>query len=105
MNNGLRATPIVLAAALAGCITYRPTPASDEFKNSAGFSNTVQLVERLTDAQAPTDFECVKDDMVFKRVTSDFRIQATGCGKRATYTFIDSIGWVLATNIEPYPQL
>ena len=39
--------------------------------------------------------------MTFKSTGASGRVIVSGCGKKATYHFVDSVGWVLNTDIQP----
>lgn len=94
----------LIATTAIGCKVYRPTPTSDEFKNTFEVMNIVQLVEQLSDGLAPAEFECQKEKMTFKKMGNWTRIRVTGCNKRATYVFVNSVGWVLNTDIQYYDE-
>jgi hypothetical protein len=69
----------------------KPTTTSDEFPHSWG-----GMLKSLTD-RAPFDFGCPLEQMTFNKLAGDGVTPATigvlGCEKRATYTYINGVGW------------
>jgi hypothetical protein len=80
----------VAILSVVGCASYRPTMSSDEFPGS-----WAHLVKRLV-KQAPFDLNCPVEQLTFKNVTnSTSGVGVIGCGKRASYKYVDPVGWIL----------
>lgn len=75
---------------------YKPTVTSDEFP-SPWKAVLNQLVE-----QAPFDLGCSIEQLTFKKLAnSTSAVGVLGCGKRATYKYVNGVGWVLnAASVE-----
>jgi hypothetical protein len=89
--------PIVL---LAAACAYQPNPQSDVFKGDFGAFNAGQIVQNLAETQAPFDMDCPTEELTFKALAGWRSVGVTGCGNRATYKWVNGVGWVMNTTTQ-----
>ena len=54
----------------------------------------VTQYQDLAEQRAPYDLQCETKDIKFVQLSQGV-VGAEGCGKRATYTYVDGAGWIM----------
>ncbi|HWB77211.1 MAG TPA: hypothetical protein VG755_19730 [Nannocystaceae bacterium] len=83
-----------LMFALAFGCAHQPTPTSDTFTGS--FASTIPDLEK----RAPHDLNCAAGQLTYKDL-GPLTVGVDGCGNRATYKWVQTVGWVMDSARQP----
>jgi hypothetical protein len=83
----MRIRPLALLAVALSACSYQPTPTSDTLH---GWPSIYKDLTKRTEY----DLGCPLAEQTFKDLGAG-TVGVSGCGKKATYKYVENVGWVM----------